>query len=267
MHSGVHSGHAATGAGAGPARAAAPGARPTPRLSGLRDLARAAHLGVVLEHLPSGDVVVLARGATRERRAAVEVGRSFFESLGYRVVEPVGRFEGEADLKHLRDDVYVGGYGAGTGPEVHDWLERAFDLRVVRLRVADPTLPHLDRTVLPLTRERTLVCVEAHDRDEIRRLERHTEVVPVSASACRAGLCASVRVDNTILNASHLHQLRPGSAEHAAELAKNRALEDAAAPLALEVNHVNLSEFAGAGVALSSLVLHLNRYSYRFELM
>ncbi|SHG90048.1 hypothetical protein [Streptoalloteichus hindustanus] len=243
---------------------------PTPRVTGLRDLARTASLGVVLEHLPAANVVVLAHFADPARRAGTEIALAFFESLGYRAFVPAGHFEGEADLKHLRDDVYVGGCGPRSEPQVYDWMERTFDMRVVRLRTAEsPTAapPHLDQTVFPLTRDRTLVCVEAHDRGEIRRLERHTEVIPVPLSACRAGVCNSVRVNNTVLNASHLHELRPGSEAHAAELAKNRLLEDLAARLAFEVNHVNLSEFRKTGALLSSLVMHLNRYSYRFELM
>ncbi|GHE27266.1 hypothetical protein GCM10017673_31730 [Streptosporangium violaceochromogenes] len=240
---------------------------PTPGVRGLQDLPFTANLGIVLEHLPGGNTVVVSNYTSEPRRGETPVGVRFFESMGYRAVVPESRFEGEAELKHLHDDVYVGGYGLRSERRTYEWMERAFDMKVVMLEQKDPYMYHLDCTVFPLTREQTLVCTALYGKDEIKRLERHTEIIDVSVAACYAGICNSVRLNNIILNASHLHDLRRGSPEYAEELAKNRSLEDIASLLAFEVAYFNLSEYHKGGALLSCMVMHLNRFSYRFRMI
>src|SRR5262245_50221828 len=111
--------------------------------NGLQDLVFTANLGVVLEHLPGKDTVVLSNFTVASRRGETEVGRRFFEAMGYRTIVAPDRFEGEAELKHLHDNVYLGGYGLRSSREVYDWMERAFDMRIVRLEQKDPYLYHL----------------------------------------------------------------------------------------------------------------------------
>ncbi|GGP79880.1 dimethylarginine dimethylaminohydrolase family protein [Saccharothrix coeruleofusca] len=240
---------------------------PTPRLNGLQDLVFTANLGIVLDHLPDRNTVVLANFSSPPRVGETEVGRRFFESMGYRVVVPETKFEGEAELKHLHDNVYVGGYGLRSQPETYDWFERSYDMTVVKVAMTDPRLYHLDCLVFPITREQTLVCTEALDPQDLRLLEKHTEVIDVSTRAAYPGLCNSVRLHNIVLNASHIHDLRAGTEEYQAELAKNRELEDIASRLGFEVALINLSEFAKGGAMLSCMVMHLNRHSYRFTLL
>lgn len=239
---------------------------PTPDPAGTAGLPYTASLGAVLEHLPGRGTVVLARHRADCGRAAVRVGERFFGAMGYRTETPRWPFGGELDLRHLRDNVYLGGYGRRTPRRSFEWMERTFGMRVIPLRQRDPRLP-LSRTVLPLTTEQALVCTELHDAADLARLERHTGVVDVPLAACRAGICGSVRLNNVVLNASPLHELRRGCPEYADELAKNRLLEDVAAVSALEVAFFNLSEFHRSGAVLSDLVLHLNRFSYRFRLL
>ena len=240
---------------------------PTPRPDGLQDLVFTANLGIVLDHLPGRDTVVLSNFTSPPRVGETDVGVRFFESMGYRVVVPETKFEGEAELKHLHDNVYVGGYGQRSQRETYDWLEREYDMTVVRLAMTDPRLYHLDCLVFPITRDQTLVCTEVLDEQELRLLEKHTEVIDVSVRAAYPGLCNSVRLHNVVLNASHIHDLRAGTEEYRAELVKNRELEDIASRLGFEVALVNLSEFAKGCAMLSCMVMHLNRHSYRFSLL
>ena len=91
--------------------------------------------------------------------------------------------------------------------------------------------------------------------------------IDIPRSAAVPGLCNSVRLGNLILNGSHVHELKPGTDAHRKELAKNRLLEDIAVENGFEVAFFNLSEFIKGGGALSCLVMHLNRHSYRFRLL
>ena len=101
----------------------------------------------------------------------------------------------------------------------------------------------------------------------LARFIRDTNVIDVSVVECLAGICNSVRLANSILNASHIHSLKAGTDEYREEVAQNRKLEDVAAELALEVSFFNLSEYQKGGALLSCMVMHLNRYSYAFRLV
>lgn len=240
---------------------------PTPPNCGLQDLVFTANLGVVLEHVDGGDTVVLSNFTSEPRRGETQVGTAFFRSMGYRTHVPPARFEGEAELKHLHDNVYAGGYGERSQREAYDWMERTFDMKVVKLALTDPYLYHLDCTLFSVTREKTLVCTELYEDAEVTTLEKHTEIIDVSADDCYSGICNSVRLCNTLLNASHIHDLKAGSDEYAEELSKNRKLDDIASDLAFEVSYFNLSEYHKGGALLSCMLMHLNRSSYEFSLL
>ena len=240
---------------------------PTPRGCALQDLVFTANLGVVLEHVPGRDVAVISNFTSEPRRGETNVGLGFFAAMGYQTIVSPHRFEGDADLKHLRDNVYVGGYGIRSERETYEWMERAFDMRVIKVGLTDPYLYHLDCSVFPITREDTLVCTELFEKDEVAEIARHTNVIDVSLDASLSGVCNSVRLYNSVLNASNIHDLKAGTEDYAHEIAKNRCLEDIAARLALDVSFFNLSEFLKGGALLSCLVMHLNRTSYDVSLL
>jgi N-dimethylarginine dimethylaminohydrolase len=236
---------------------------PTPRAMKLQDSVLTAHLGIVLEHVPQRNTVVISNFTSEPHRGETEIGVRFFRDMGYDVLVAPATFKGEAELKHIHDHNYLGGGGTRSEKESYDWMERTFDMRIVRLRLLDPYLYHLDCVIFPITKENTLVCTELLERSEIAEIEKVTNIVPVSAEACYSGICNSVRLPTTVLNASHVHELKAGTEGYAQEVAKNRALEDIAANLALEVAYVNLSEYHKTEALLSCMVLHLNRYAYR----
>ncbi len=238
---------------------------PTPRTSGLQDLVFTANLGIVPEHLPGKNTVIVSNFTPESRRGETEVGVRFFESMGYHVHVPEHRFEGEADLKHLFGNVYVGGHGQRTEKKVYDWMEREFGMEVVRLRMTEPYLYHLDCSIFPLTAEQTLVCTGVYKSGELRSLEKRTEIIDVPRAAALPGLCNSVRLHNTIINASDILELRAGTDDYDRELAKNRTLEDIARRLGFDVALFNLDEYSKGGAMLSGLVMHLNRASYAQE--
>jgi N-dimethylarginine dimethylaminohydrolase len=240
---------------------------PTPRDCRCQDLPYTANLGAVLAHTPDRMIVVVSNFTSEPRRAESDIGLRFFELMGYDAVVSPFRFEGEAELKHLYDNVYIGGYGARSDQRTYDWMERTFNMRIIKVELVEPYLYHLDCSVFPITRDQTLVCTELFTREEIAQIEEHTGILDVSVDAAFSGICNSVRLNNTILNASHLHDLKAGTEDYALELAKNRRLEDIASELAFEVSYFNLSEYHKSGALLSCMVMHLNRNSYAFTLL
>ena len=240
---------------------------PTPRGARLQDLVFTANLGVVLEHVPGRHPVVISNYTTEVRRGESEIGRGFFEAMGYEVHLSPHRFEGEAELKHLHDNVYIGGHGIRSELETYRWMERTFDMRILTIEERDPYLYHLDTMVFPITREQTMVCTELCEAAELDALEKHTNIIDVSSEHCLSGITNSARLYNTILNSSSIHDLKVGTEEYREELSKNRRLEDIAVELGFEVSYFNLSEYMKGGALLSCMVMHLNRRSYDIRLL
>ncbi|MFN2566720.1 MAG: dimethylarginine dimethylaminohydrolase family protein [Gemmatimonadaceae bacterium] len=240
---------------------------PAPKGCTLQDLVFTANLGIVLEHVPARDIVVLSNYASEPRVGETEIGDRFFRAMGYTTVVAPYKFEGEAELKHLHDTVYLGGYGIRSDRRTYDWMEDEFDMRIIKVKEADEYLYHLDCSIFPATADDTLVCTELFEKAEVAQIEKVTNVIDASADACYSGICNSVRHHNSILNSSHIHSLRAGSEEYFEEVRKNRELEDIAVRLGLEVCYFNLSEYHKGGALLSCMVMHLNRRSYSFSLI
>ncbi len=240
---------------------------PTPIECELQDLVFTANLGVVLEHLPDREIVILSKMATGPRQGEPVIGQKFFESLGFETFDAPVNFEGEAELKFLRDNIYLGGFGARTDARVYDWMEDAFDMEIIRLEETDRYCYHLDCSVFPLTSNDTMVCTSLFKRHELEKMAKYTNIIDVSADSAYSGICNSVRLHNTILNASNLHQLKVGTEDYHCELKKNRELEDIAAKLGFEVAYFNLSEYLKGGALLSCMLMHLNRHSNEFSLI
>lgn len=234
---------------------------------GLQDLVFTGNLGIVLDHLEDKNTVVLSNFTSEPRRGETAWGERFFEAMGYDVHVCPHRFEGEAELKHLCDNVYIGGYAIRSQREAYEWMEENFDMHIIKVEEVDEYLYHLDTTVFPITSEKTLVCTEMYEKSEIALIEEHTEIIDVSVDHCLSGICNSVRLCNTIMNASHIHELKAGTEDYNNELAKNRRLEDIAVNLGFEVSYFNLSEYLKGGALLSCMIMHLNRHSYVFRLL
>ena len=240
---------------------------PVPSNCGLQDLVFTANLGIVLEHIPAKDTVVISNYDSKPRIGETEVGVKFFQSMGYKTIVPSTKFEGEAELKHLYDNVYIGGYGLRSQKETYEQFEEQFDMKIIKVRESDPYLYHLDCSIFPLTYEKTIVCTDLLSTTEIKEIETVTEIIDVSREEALPGLCNSVRIGNYLLNGSHIHELKRGTENYRLEIAKNRKLEDIAADNGFELALFNLSEYQKGGAALSCMVMHLNRVSYQYRLI
>lgn len=240
---------------------------PTPRLQGLQDLTYTANLGIVLDHLPDHNTVILSNFTSKVRIPETRVGENFFQQMGYDTVTPPYHFEGEAELKHLYENVYVGGYGLRSDKRAYEWMQERFDMKIITLEEKDPYLYHLDCSVFPLTREDTMVSTSMFTKAEIKRIEAVTNIIEVRDNDAFSGICNSVRMGNIILNASNIHEMKRSDKYYEDERRKNRALEDIAVNHAFEVAFFNISEFMKSGALLSCMVMHLNRKSYDLKLI
>ena len=240
---------------------------PTPKLTGLQDLVFTANIGIVLEHLEEKNVVVMSNFSTEVRRPETKVGDDLFELMGYQVINSPYYFEGEAELKHLYGNHYIGGYGVRSEQKAYQWMMDEFDMNIIAVQETEPYLYHLDCTVFPLTHAETLVCTEMYSKEEVKAIEAVSNIIDVSVDDAFSGICNTVRLGNTLMNASNIHEMKSSDEYYDSELHKNRMLEDIAVKYGFELSLFNLSEYFKSGALLSCMVMHLNRQSYKLSLI
>lgn len=140
-------------------------------VEGCQDQTYVANIAVAIEPL-----IVLAHYKAPGRDCEVEPARQFFESHGYKTVQPPMFFEGEADLKRLNDDLYFGGYGQFTDREAHDWISYQTGVTIIPIHEVDEKLYHLDCSVLVIDEDHVLVTKGGIDAESLKRIERVADV-------------------------------------------------------------------------------------------
>ena len=131
--------------------------------------------------------------------------------MGYRAVVAPFRFEGEAEIKHLHDNVYIGGYGERTDRRVYDWMAETFGMKIIPVEEKVEYFYHLDCSIFPLSSEETIMCTSLFTKDEVRAIERETDIIDISEEITFNGACNSLRLNNIIINASYIHDLKAGT--------------------------------------------------------
>lgn len=239
---------------------------PTPFNCKLQDLVFVANNGIVLQHVEK-PIFIGSNFKAKNRIGEEIIGMNFFKALGYETVKSPFFFEGEAELKFLRDNIYIGGYGIRSDIKSYEWMESEFGMKIIKLELNDPKNYHLDCTIFPLTHESLIVAVDSFTKKELRQLEKIADIIPISTDQAHTGLTNSVRVNNYILNASDIDFLSKRSEDYKYESDKNRRLEQIAAENAMEVCYFNLEEYLKGGGLLSCLVLHVNYASMLTKLI
>jgi len=229
-----------------------------PATGNYQDLVYVANLGIQLPHLKDSNTIVMANFTSEPRQGEEEVGKPFFEAMGYEVHMCPFKWEGEADLKYLYDNVYIGGHGIRSDIKAYEWMEKEFDMKIIKLEMVDDYLYHLDCSIFPLTQEKTLVCTEMFEEDELEQLEQYTEIIDISVDDAFNGLTNSVRLGNMILCASNLSEMTRADENYEAEKAKINTLEKICFNEGLEPVFFNLSEYMKSGAMLSCMMMHLN---------
>jgi len=223
-----------------------------------QDLVYVANLGIYLPHITDSNNIIMANFTSEPRQGEEEVGKPFFELMGYNVHMCPFKWEGEADLKYLYDNVYVGGYGIRSDIKAYEWMEENFDMKIIKVEMVDDYLYHLDCSIFPLTKDKTLVCTELFNEDELAQLSQHTKIIDVDIEDALNGITNSVRLGNTILCASNISEMTRADENYEAEKHKIESWEKICFNEGLEPVFFNLSEYMKSGAMLSCMMMHLN---------
>lgn len=197
--------------------------------------------------LERNGTVVLSRFFHVERQTEERYFRHWFQSSGYNVLElpPEISFEGEGDALFSIDGerLWVG-YGQRTALESHPYLQRAWNVEVISLRLIDPRFYHLDTCFAPLEDGFVIYYPNAFDCESVSRIEAfypvHKRICVSEKDAVRFA-CNAINVGRTIL-----------INEVSRELIERLEAEG------FDVIPMPLSEFLKAGGAAKCLVMKIS---------
>ena len=233
-----------------------------PSEGNFQDLVYVANIGIHLSHIKDRNVIILSNFTSPPRQGEELVGEKYFQQMGYETHICPFKFEGEADLKYLYDNVYIGGYGIRSDIKAYEWMEENFDMKIIKVRMTDEYMYHLDCSIFPLNANQTLVCTELYSPEELAQIAYHTDVINITYNDAMYGMANSVRLGNMILCASNISELKKSSEFYADELHKIESLERICSDAGMEPVIFNLSEYMKSGAMLSCMVMHLNRVDH-----
>jgi N-dimethylarginine dimethylaminohydrolase len=229
-----------------------------PSSGNFQDLVYVANMGIYLPHIKDSNHIILSNFTSEPRQGEEEVGKPFFESMGYEAHMCPFKWEGEADLKYLYDNVYIGGYGQRSDIQAFEWMEEKFDMNIIKIEMIDEYLYHLDCSIFPLTNDKTLICTELYTPEELALISQYTNIIDISIDDTLNGIANSVRLGNMILCASNISEMTRADENYEAEKHKINTLEKICFNEGLEPVFFNISEYMKSGAMLSCMMMHLN---------
>lgn len=235
-----------------------------PSEGNFQDLVYVANIGAYLPHLEDRDVILVSNYKSKPRIGEDIVGIKFFKNMGYETHQPPFHWEGEADLKFLRDNIYFAGYGIRTDLRSHQWMKDKFDMNIISLEMNNPYLFHLDCLCTTVDRDKVFLITSALSKTEIQAIEKVAEIIDIPEKYRYAAFTNCVRLGDEILCSDTLPILANEAkklSEKDLQALKNSSmdfLDNTCSKLGLKPRFFNLSEFEKSGSALSCMIMHLN---------
>jgi N-dimethylarginine dimethylaminohydrolase len=238
-----------------------------PSTGSFQDQVYVANLGLWLPHTKEKNNIILANYKSPPRVGEEKVGNVFFRMMGYETHQPPTTWEGQADCKYLRDNIYLGGYGIRTDRKTYDWMEKKFDMNIIPIEMDDDYLYHFDCVCFPLTPEKVLLCTEVLNPSDVRKVEKVAEVIDVPVDHAYNGVTNSFRLHNTVLCATSISEYPQDHEYFEGENKKIEWLTKVCSRDALEAVFFNLHQYTHSGAMLSCMVMNLNYVSQQEQLM
>jgi N-dimethylarginine dimethylaminohydrolase len=232
-----------------------------PSEGNFQDQVYVANLGIYLPHIKE-NTVLLSNYTSEPRQGEEHVGKKFFDMMGYKTHISPYKWEGEADLKYLYGNTYIGGYGIRSQKETYDWMGENFNMNIIPLEMVEEYLYHLDCSIFPVSKDKTMVCTSLYSPEELDVLSKYTDIIDISEDDAFGGITNSVRLGNGILCASNISELKKTNELYELERHKINTLESICAKEGMEPIIFNISEYMKSGALLSCMFMHLNYVDY-----
>ncbi len=234
-----------------------------PAIGDFADAVYVANIGIMLCHMKE-PVFVGSKFKSPPRRGEERSAIDFFKDATYKTDKCPFFFEGEADLKHVVGNKYIGAYGIRTEKAALEWFEKTYDMSVIPVEMTDERNYHLDTQVFPLTAEKIVVATSLLKPEEIKAIEKIAEIIPVPKKIAFAGTTNCVRTVSMLLCGSSLEALKRSDDEEEwqEQFDKRKFWEEVCVKNGLELVMPDLSELAKSGADLSCACFHINRQAY-----
>jgi N-dimethylarginine dimethylaminohydrolase len=225
----------------------------------LQDQSFTANLGIVLPHYKDQKTVVISEFKSPPRIGEQKPGVDFFKMLKFDVVVAPRYFEGEADLKFINGNNYIGAYGIRTNMNALNWFEQKFNMNIVKVHNDSEELYHLDCIVYPLYNNVVMAVTSELSKQNIRDIEKFADIVDVPGPAKKvAGFTNCVGINKMVLCASNINELKVTDEDYDLERRKVDFLSKVCAQHSLEPIFFNMSEYNKNGADISCMFMHLN---------
>jgi arginine dihydrolase len=231
-----------------------------PPKAGLQDQVYISNCGMVLPHLYK--TIILANFTAPGRPGEEKVLSKFIDLMGYTQHACPHKFEGEAEMKWLRDNIYICGYGMRSDIKAFQWMEKEFGCKNIYVKERDELRYHLDCSVFCINDETVVLAKDSFTTEEIKQIEAVADIVPVTKKDAQFSLTNCVRINSVVYNATGISEMKASDKDYEAEKHKNESLEKICRDKGLSLVWVNLSEFQKSGAALSCCVCHLSRIAW-----
>jgi N-dimethylarginine dimethylaminohydrolase len=166
-----------------------------PHAEGLPDMVFTANAGLV-----RGENAVLSRFRYNERKGEERFFAEWFEQNGFTVHRVTkGDFEGEGDALFAGDTLFCG-YSFRSDFAVYDEVSTILNVKeCVVVELKDPRFYHLDTCFCPLTPSLALLYPGAFSEADVKKLEKHIELIRVPEADALQFVCNAVVLGTDII--------------------------------------------------------------------
>jgi N-dimethylarginine dimethylaminohydrolase len=238
-----------------------------PSEGNFQDQVYVANLGIYLPHIKNENHIILSNFTSDPRKGEELVGEKYFNQMGYKTAISPFKWEGEADLKYLYGNKYIGGYGIRSDIKAYEWMEEQYGMDILKVEMVDEYLYHLDCSIFALNNNQTLVCTELFEEEELIKMEKYTEIIDIDVDDAFGGITNSVRLGNMLMCASNISEMKKSHEYYEGEVHKIKTLEKICGDAGMEPVIFNLSEYMKSGAMLSCMMMHLNRVDHNRTLL
>ena len=172
-----------------------------PPTKGAQDQHFTANLGLSVDPF-----IFIAKMSAKGRTIEEEPGRRFFEKMGYTVLQPPHFWEGEAETKHWKDNIYFGGHGKFSEWKAQEWISNKAGIEIIPMKMVSDDLYHLDCCIHVIDKDNFMVCRSGIDSESFKRLEKLANIIVVPKEMEATGATNLIRIPDKNIVISGMFQ-------------------------------------------------------------
>lgn len=140
--------------------------------------------------------VIISNFKSPPRIDEAKIGLDFFKMMGYDVVQSPPYFEGEADLKYVKDNIYIGAHGIRSSIQALNFFERYHNMKIIKLKMKDDYLYHIDCLIFPLKKDKIMAATSLIEKSTVKEIEKIAEIIDIEKDDAYCGITLMIWIDS-----------------------------------------------------------------------